>query len=251
MKENEKITTEEITEDAPLNGRAKVVEYLRAENPDSEIDYEDDDAFFGALDASMLGKDESIKRYKENSKTLSDVMNNNPEVGAFIADIVGGMDTLEAISSNFGDIFSDDEEIKASYKKGLENHKNRFAEQEKIKELQKANVEKFQAEVEEFIQGLPEEEREGFAQFVGDTADKIYMFDFSNDLLNRMLKAYKYDQDVQEAQETGEVIGRNENIELKKKDVSDGVPNISSARNTPKENKRAFSFKKESIWDKD
>lgn len=249
MAEKVKINTEEITEDAPLKGRAKMVEYLRAENPDAEIDYDDDDAFYGALDASIMGKDESIARFKENSKTISDLMNNNPEVGAFIADITDGMDVLEAIATNFGGVLDGDEEAMEGYKKGLESHKNKFAETEKVKELQKENLAKFESVVEEFVNNLPEEEREEFPKFVGDIVDKVFVFDFSGDVLDRMYKAFKYEKDVQEAQETGEVIGRNENIELKKKNMGDGLPEIGNARNTPKEEKSPFS-RRRSIWDK-
>ena len=249
MAEKEKI--EEVVEE-PLNGRAKMVEYLRAETPDAEVDYDDDDAFFGALDSSIASKDEMIGKYKSNSESLSNLMNNNPEVGAFIADIADGMSIDEAIGANFGDIIGDDEEAKERYKKGIESHKNRFAEIEKIQQLQKENVEKYKNVVEEFVANLPEEERESFPKFVGEWADKVYMFDFSDDLLDRFYKAFKYDADVQEAEEFGEVKGRNEKIELKKKDVTDGLPQIGNSRNTPKETKQAFSFsKRESIWDKE
>ena len=109
MAEKEKI--EEVVEE-PLTGRAKMVEYLRAESPDAEVDYEDDDAFFGALDSSIAGKDEMIGRYKTNSESLAKLMTDSPEVGAFISDITAGMSIDEAIGANFGDILTDDEEAK-------------------------------------------------------------------------------------------------------------------------------------------
>lgn len=239
--------------DEPLKGRAKFVALLKDNN--SEADYDNDDVFFDELDKYNTGRNEMLDRYRESSKALSELFANNPEVGMFISDLKDGMDVLESISSNFGDIFGDemqDEESRKRYRKGLEAHKNRAAALEKVEQQKQANVEKYTPVVEEFVGTLPEEEKEAFATFLGDAADKIYMWEFDKDFLTKMYKAMKYDAAVAEAKETGEVKGRNEQITMKKGNVkNDGTPVMNGGRNTPKKNGRTFSFtQEESIWDK-
>lgn len=248
-KQKEKQVAEQGAKE-PLKGRAKFVAMLKADNPDA--DYENDEVFFDALDKYNTGQSEMLDKYRSSSKALSEIFSNNPEVGMFIADLKDGMDVLESISKHFGDVFTDDEETKAKYRKGLEAHKNKAAALEEIERQKQANVEKYSAEVEDFINGLPEEEREGFAKFIGDAADKIYMWELDTDFLNKMYKAMKYDAAVAEAEETGEVKGRNEQITMKKGNVkNDGTPVMNGGRNTPKKNGRTFSFsQEESIWDK-
>lgn len=249
-KQEEKQIAGQIAEE-PLKGRAKFVAMLKAnDNPDA--DYENDDVFFEALDKYNTGQSEMLDKYRSSSKALSEIFSNNPEVGMFIADLKDGMDVLESISKHFGDVFTDDEEAKAKYRKGLEAHKNKAAALEEIERQKQANAEKYSAEVEEFINKLPEEEREGFAKFIGDAADKIYMWELDTDFLNKMYKAMKYDAAVAEAEETGEVRGRNEQINMKKEKMqTDGTPVMGSGRNTPKEENSPFSFQpRGSIWDK-
>lgn len=248
----EKQEEKQIAEEQPLKGRARFVTIFKKDNPDA--DYENDDVFFDALDKYDAGQNEMLDKYKESSKKLSEIFSNNPEVGMFIADLNDGMDVLESISTHFGDVFTDDEEAKAKYRKGLEAHRNKAAALEEIERQKQANAEKYGAEVEAFVSKLPDDEKEAFAKFVGEAADKIYMWELDADFLSKMYKAMKYDTAVAEAEETGEVKGRNAQISMKREKMqTDGTPVIGRGRNTPKEEDLSpFSFKAGgSIWDKE
>lgn len=242
-------------EDVKRPYRDVMADRFREEYPDEEMDYADDDAFFSTLEKYNSGRDALMNTYKENGARLAEVFTESPQAAIFFTSLMSGSDVLEALGEGFGeDIVGamEDPELRKSYQAGVEKWKaNKSASDEIIKQ-QEENSAKYADEVESFFaeQGMDEEEKGKFSQFVADFIDKLVRFELAKDVLTQLYRAYKYDSDIAEATEVGEVRGRNEKIMLErnKGNNSDGLPMTNmSGRDNP--DNRSYSGRK-SIWDR-
>lgn len=254
-KKEEKEATIEIAQPDKKSYRQILAERFREEYPDEDVDYDDDDVFFSAMERYDDGRSKLIGGYEENSKKLSTLFNENPQAGAFITSLMNGSDVLDAIATSFGEDFENalkDPEGRRRYDEGIAKWRSDRDASEEILRKQQENADKYAEEVDLFFTGknLSENEREDFAHYVSGLIDKLVTYEMTADVLESLWRGYKYDDAVAEAGEAGEIRGRNENIVMEKgfEDGTDGLPMTNrTGRDTPEN----WGYgNRTSIWDK-
>lgn len=209
-------------------------ELLSKHYPDRQFDTDEDaeNAFY--------------EDYEQKSSALKDAEVSNQEVFALIeanpalADVIIAMNEgepfevalakcvdLEALTP------SDGEPNFEEYKKAVSERKQREAEIKSYQETRKANSDKSKADANEFYdeKGMDADEQDAFVSFVEGFYVSLLRGEISKATLTKMYQAFKYDEDVADAAEQGEINGRNAQIEAKRTTnaKTDGIPTSGGA----------------------
>jgi hypothetical protein len=224
-------TTEEITEEKPVS---KLRE--RAKKSLNQ-DFDSDDAFEEALIEHLDGLEEYQKRGQEVNAKLISVFESEPIIADIVNAVIKGASTREALALHF-----DPEDLAAiegdpdydGWKKNSEERTKKLQEKQAREAEYGENLNYSQAQIQEFAQenNLTDEAAEKFLNQLDDVLGDLYKGRVSKQFLSMMQKALNYESDVQGARETGEITGRNENIEAKKASVKksgDNLPDIKAA----------------------
>jgi len=171
------------------------------------------------------------KSQKANSK-LIEVFEINPTVADILKDVIDGADLRVAIARHFSadDLVPEEDDpdfdaIQENAKKREEDIKNSKKQASELAQ----NTEKSKENIKSFAEKnkMTEKETTQFLETIDKSLDDLYRGVVSEDFLNKMLRAYNYQKDVQQAAELGEVKGKNKKIEAKKKEkTGDGVPRV-------------------------
>lgn len=208
--------------------RQAFLDKMRESNPD--VNYEDDEDIFGAIDKGITDRDDKIKRNEEENKKIVDLFTKDPRSAAFFSKWAKGGDPVMQLIELFGDDFKnalDDPDKKEEFARSYTAYLDRVS---KNKELEKQADDNLQATIDTLDKlqqenGWSDEE----AKNIFVAANNI----FQDGLLNiikpetfiMISHALNYDTDVEEAQRIGEIQGRNAKIASKiKKDVPTDIP---------------------------
>lgn len=217
------------TEQVPEARTPRWLERLKKKYPDK--DFADEVAakneFYADYDKTHSDYD-SLKG--DNSKIL-EILQDNPEFAQLFAAVKDGMPLRVALARviDFDAVRpqEDDPDYEA-FTKSAEEYKKRLAETAAHRKLIEENQSKSKVEIEDFFKeiGADEEEQGGFADFLEGLFEDVFTGKMGKDALKKMWQAYKYTEDVEAAQQAGEVAGRNANIEAKreKANATDGLP---------------------------
>lgn len=181
-----------------------------------------------------------LDKFKSIHDGLLEVVQDEPEFGAMLNDILKGGKASEALTRYYdleGMAPAEGEPDYEAYSKMKGERSSRVSEMSKRREEISANREISIKEIGAFIAetGMGEEES---AKFL-DWADRFYADGFDGKVtkqhLSTLLKAYKYDTDVTQAEETGRIAGRNEKIVETKNTIkpTDGLPNLQAGNARP------------------
>jgi len=211
----------ETTEETPNEVDAIIVEFM----PDADLTTpEAREAAIGQL----------LSRLTNIHNSLRDVVEDEPEFGMVLDDILKGSPVAAAFARHYGpETFSEPGEGDPDYEeygKYKQERTKKRQEKEKRRKSLKQNEEVSMQEIDSYMQekGLtPEQAQDFFAQ-----ADEFFTDIFDGKITKNHLamleKAFGYDTAVKEAEETGKVAGRNEKIieEKVKKPATSGLPEI-------------------------
>lgn len=214
-----------VTQVETPRGRAGVLAKFQQANPDFQGDPSDDDLW------GYAGQDyDDVKgKYKEMSGAnvkLAELVAQNPQLGAFLSKIVG--EESKSVPYALGEVFgkdwidADPEEFEKGYQANIARLAESTAEQEQAaKNIQeyKANLEKFKAD-----NGLDDTQIAELNDAIYADAENFLMGNISPEYIDYKWKGMNYDKDVQEAAVTGEVEGRNQAIEVKKRKITGDTP---------------------------
>ena len=198
-----------------------------------EESWADDDAFDERTAKHLAETDGKLSEYKESDEVISDLMERNPEFAMVIMAMRKGMPFEAALRRYLGDIFKDTVEQDDPDWEALKKASDEFlAEKKKTDDeiaTRTANLEKSDVAFTDFVErNFPtEDEQIAFAEYVRSTLSNIGMGDFTDDIFEMFLKAYKHDTDVEDAKEAGAIEARNEKItakRIKEKADTDGMP---------------------------
>lgn len=242
---------EEELEMNDLSHKDKFINKLRQESGNEEQEFTDDELFqesgnrWDALKADYNSQKETIDK-------LGEVMSEDPELSLFINEIVSGTNPIEAIAKIYGDIddLLDDDQ-KASYNEARQSKLDSFGAYTQSINEQDANLENYDKELDQYCtnNGYDETQKEEIHQQIISLANDFSAGKISMDVIDVAAKALNYDDDIEEAAETGLVEGRNQKIDIelketKKKKKGDGVPDFDSGKGgeqAPKSNTRKNS----------
>ena len=223
---------EQVPENQQASGGNPVprwLERLKKKFPDK--DFTDEvaakDEFYADYDKTHSDYD-ALKG--DNAKIL-ELLQDNPEFAQVFAAVKDGMPLrvalarvidFDAVRPQEGDPDYDD------FKKSADDFKKRQADIAAHRKLIEENQSKSKVEIEDCFKGIgaDDEEQTGFADFLQGLFDDVFAGNLGKEALKKMWQAYKYTEDVEAAQQAGEVSGRNAAIEAKreKAKATDGIP---------------------------
>lgn len=206
---------EEKKEEKKPSPREKFISRFRERYAD--IDPDNEDAFYSTLDSDYDGYDSM----RSNTEKMTKMMNENEMGAGLIMAIRDGVNPLLWLVENYGDDLTTalkDPENKEDLNKAMAKYADRIAEKTKSKEALDKNLSKFfdhmQKKRDEL--GLSDDEVMDAIEDIFKIADSGYTGDFPTDIVDTYMKGLRYEKDVEDAANTGEIRGRNQKIQENK-----------------------------------
>lgn len=220
--------TETETTVTPRTSRSR--EWMQKKYP--ERTWESDEALDDDLTTELETAESRLAEYRDNETEIGRVLEMNPEFALAVQAMADGVPARVAIRRYLGDVLAEpeegDDDLEA-YKDAAEKFlAEKTAADEEIAK-RNANLEKSDVMFKDFVEAnFPtEEEQVEFVEYVRSTLRNIGMGDFSPEFFNMMLKAYKHDEDIEDAKEAGAIEARNAKITAKRvkaAEETDGMP---------------------------
>ncbi|MBR5240410.1 MAG: hypothetical protein IKW05_00585 [Muribaculaceae bacterium] len=241
----------ENDETLPQTSRGVIVKRLIKHFPDR--DFDNDDELFEVLANYDADLDERFEKLRNDQTKLARIFTSNPKMAGFISTVIEGEDPLIACVRYFGgDVLecAYDENRLMQLRKENDAYLQRmhsFAKTEKEIEdnwkMSSKSIERFKES-----KGMTDEEFDLFIEKVCHLCEHVFMCDFSFEVLDTLFKGINYDTDIDIAEQTGEVKGRNQRIIFSKEKLGESSTpskHDSSADLTPMFGLR----RRKSVWD--
>jgi hypothetical protein len=224
MEEKENPTAEEET--PKKSNREAFMERYKADFPDDN--YEDEEAIYGRMNQRNADYD----RLRTNDDNFRKLVNEHPEYGGMVADMMEGKSFIESFLARFSDeditaARNDPEMAKkladaqAEYLKSVEDNK-RIAEEREVNVQQ--SIKELNAYCNENnIDGGVANEIWGKCL---DHAVELCQLKFTPELFDLVYKGMSHDDDVAAAREEGEIAGHNAKVQtqMAKGQGPEGIP---------------------------
>ena len=242
--ETEETRAEETTEEAEVpetteeeipEARVRFTERIKQSLPDQEL--EGDDAYF---EAAINHIDELETYQKENdeaNRKVVEVLEQQPEIGSILSDMVQGASFEEALARNI-----DIESIQPAkgdpdYEKWAKAKADRIKRMEEARGFEKKLVESRKVSLENVAtfqkeKGLSDTERTQFTTKINTIlTDVLEDGKITPEFLDVMYKGLAFQEAIDSARKQGEIRGKNEAIDQKKATRAtqdDGLPTLTS-----------------------
>jgi hypothetical protein len=224
---------EEKKETAPTEGetpkksnRDTFMERYKADYPDDN--FEDEEAMYGRMNERNAAYD----RLKTNDDNFRKLVNEHPEYGGMVADMMEGRNFIESFLGRHSleDIEAayNDPEMAKKLSDEYADWMQKKVENEKFDKEREANVQNSIKELSAYCEenGIDEE---GATELWGkalDFANNAVMLLFDKSFYDFLNKGMNHDNDVAAAREEGEIAGHNAKVQtqLAKGQGPDGIP---------------------------
>ena len=213
------------------------LERLRKKYPEKK--FEDDEEIFGQIYDDYDQYEQENGAYRDREKTLSDMFSADPRSAYFLNDMREGKDPVMGLVSRFGmevkDVL-DDPEMQDKIKEANQEYLDRVAKSRELDEEYSRNMDTTLQTLSQYQEekGLSDDKIDEIcAAWLGVVRDGV-MGKLSIDTITLIANALNHDSDVANAQEQGEVAGRNTKIveQLRKSKQGDGITAL-NGRNNP------------------
>lgn len=242
--------TEEVTEQ-PLKGRAAWQDRYRKTNPEAGEEINDEDLF----EYANGGYSDIENKYNQlngaNSR-LAELVAGDPRLGAALSMVTG--ESKKSLPYAMGSVFGKDwmdgdlEDFEAGYQENLKQ----LAESRKLQKEAAKNTEKSIKYIEKYISDneLGEEDALQLNENIVAFAENLLMGIVPPELIDLVHKGLNYEQDVQDAIDTGAVQAKNERIDPEFRKLTDTSSVVDMGSSTGSGKKRqALGKKKGSFYD--
>lgn len=233
------------------------LERLKARHPDT--DYADDEAVYGAINDDYDADQKTLGEYKKNEEALGNMFKKDPRSATFLQSWQKGGNPIAELVRTYGDEFLEymtDPEKAEEIAAAQEEYLKKVAEGDKLEEEYNKNMLKSLDVFDEFEKEYGEETTNVIIGKLMSVANDVIQGKFTKDALEMFRLAADHDKDVADAAYTGEVKGRNANIDknLRLRKKSDGTADLdgknADVRRTGAEpDFGALGRDKRSIWD--
>ncbi len=221
----------ENKEEANPSKRGLFVSKYREAHPDDEFDEADDEALFERIARDQEESANSLNKYKEEGKKLTDLFSSDPRAAGMFMSWKEGGNPIDYLLENFGDEFKEalnDPEKKEEFAKSYQKWLDKVANDGKMKQECDDNLQATFKTLEDLQaqNGWSDEESLNVFNAVHDIImDGIYN-KITAETFQLAAKALNYEKDVEDASMTGEIKGRNAKIEekLQKDKTPEGLP---------------------------
>lgn len=238
--------------------RDKLRKRLSERYPDQNFDADED--FYGRIDSDYEDYEGQLGRYRENEGKMVDLFNRDPRSARFLKEWADGNDPVILMIRHYGsdlkEILDDPDKIEEIAKANKE-YVDRVAQEKDLEDQYEKNLEESLTLLEQVQKdrNLSDDDMEKVIAQLRDDANDVLMGRFTQDAIDRVLKALNYDQDVEAAGYEGEVRGKNKKIDekLRKRNQGDGLARIqgSTGGGGGQANREGFRnvIRGGSIWD--
>jgi hypothetical protein len=226
---------EGVAEEPPKKSkRDQLRERISSKYPDKTFD--SDDAYADQLYDDIEANDKELNALKTDRKSLDDFLGNDPRSASFLVDWHEGKDPVIALIKNYGTEIVDavdDPERQEEMARANREYLEKVNQNKKFEEEYKTNIQQSLDDLAKAKEenGWSDEETDAALDIMCHIADDLIMGKFTPETVQLMMNAQNFDQAVAEAQQEGEVKGRNSKIEekLRKSQTSDGTPHLEGA----------------------
>lgn len=242
----------ENNETLPETSRGVIVKRLIKHFPDRNFD--SDDELFEVLASYDADLDERFEKLRKDQTKLAQIFTSNPKMAGFISTVIEGEDPLIACVRYFGgDVLqcAYDEDRLMQLRKENDAYLDRMQTYAKTEKEIEENWKVSAKSIERFkeAKGMTDEEFDMFIEKVCHLCEHVFMCDFSYEVLDTLFKGVNYDTDIDLAEQTGEVKGRNQRI-IFSKDKSDAATSQSLKTDSSADLTPMFGLRRrKSVWD--
>ena len=240
-----------MAENNPVRSRRdQHLERLRKKYPEKK--FEDEEEIFGQISDDYDAFEAENGAMKERERSLSNMFRENPEAAFILNDMREGKDPVMSLVRRLGievrDVMDDpamQEELEAANKEYLD----RVAKSKQLDEEYERNMDTtLNKTLPEYQQqnGLSDEQIDAIGAAWVQIIREGIMGILSPETITLIANALNHDADVANAQEEGEVAGRNAKImeKMRNSKKGDGITNLNGRNGTPsqKANKQQSVF---------
>lgn len=241
-----------MAENNPVRSRREQhIERLRKKYPEKQ--FEDDEAIFGQISDDYDQFEEENQAMKDREKSMSDMFRANPNAAFFLNDMREGKDPVMSLVRRLGmevkDVL-DDPAMQDKIEEANKEYLERVAKSRQLDEEYEKNMEvTLNKTLPEYQQqhNLSDEEIDAIGAAWIQIIREGIMGTLSPETIALIANGINHDSDVANAQEEGEVAGRNAKIteNLRKSKKGDGLQTLNGRNGTPSQN----GNKSKSIFD--
>lgn len=229
-----------MAENNPVRSRRdQHLERLRTKYPDKK--FEDEEEIFGQISDDYDSFEQENSAMKEREKSMSNMFRENPQAAFFLNDMREGKDPVMSLVRRLGiDVKNvlDDPDMQDEIEKANKDYIDRVAKSRQLDEEYERNLETtLNKTLPEYMQqhGMSEEEIDKIcAAWIQIVNDGI-LGKLTSETITLIANALNHDTDVANAQEEGEVTGRNSKIveKMRNSKKGDGIQNLNGRNGTP------------------
>ena len=213
-------------------------ERLKKRFADREFNSEED--WDNAAEEAFAADEESINVFQDNNKIIDEIIASDKDLAAVIADIIANKIPFRAaIAKRFDPedlVAKEGDEDYEYYQKSYEERVATGKEIQRIAQERLKNEDEAYDNIDAFCEkkGYSDEDKREFIGFINEFYNSLSMRKITPDILQTLDNARHYEDDMNAAEESGYVAGKNENIAAtrntaKAKASGDGVPVPSGA----------------------
>lgn len=213
-------------------------ERLKKRFADREFNSEED--WDNAAEEAFAADEESINVFQDNNKIIDEIIASDKDLAAVIADIIANKIPFRAaIAKRFDPedlVAKEGDEDYEYYQKSYEERVATGKEIQRIAQERLKNEDEAYDNIDAFCEkkGYSEEDKREFIGFINEFYNSLSMRKITPEILQTLDNARHYEDDMNAAEESGYVAGKNENIAAtrntaKAKASGDGVPVPSGA----------------------
>lgn len=223
-------------ENKEVSKRDRHIGRLREKYPDKS--FENDDEIYGQISEDYDNYEKELGGYREREKALSDMFASDPRSAEFLTEMSKGGNPVLSLLKNFGpDIKEalDDPEKMQELADAWAEEQQRIAKSKQLDDEYAENLPKSLEALQKFQEerGLTDEQTDEIIFHLINIVRDGVMGKFSPEMFDLMTKAINHDEDVADAQEEGEVAGRNQKVteKLRKSKNGDGLAPLNGKNN--------------------
>ena len=201
----------------------------------ADREFNSDEDWDNAAEEAYAEDEESINVFKDNNKVIDEVIASDKDLAAIIADIVANhIPFRAAVAKRFSPedlVAKEGDEDYDYYQKSYEERVATGKEIQRIAQERLKNEDEAYDNIDAFCEqkGYGDEEKKEFIGFINEFYNSLSMRKITPEVLQTLDNARHYEDDMANAEESGFVAGKNENIAAKRanekeKAVADGVP---------------------------
>lgn len=206
---------------------------MRGRLPDLEVD--DDEALFGQINDDYDNYDKQLQQYKDEEETFSNMFTSDPRSARLMTEWRDGDDPAVALVRLYGKDIVDavnDEEKRDAIAAANKEYMERVAKEKEYDDEYESNLQQSLSDLEEVQQEgkLSDDQIDAAMEWLITIIRDGVMGKFSPETIEMAVKAQDFDAAVEEANQEGEVRGRNARIEekLRKPGKGDGTAALGS-----------------------